>query len=534
VTTLTDKPSSDAQALDLHLAWRRVKSDIDHRVFIGHPYAVSVIEHALDDWIASRFEDLERGRYEPKPMFVCDVPKGGGLIRPGAHLSYADRLVYAACVGACLPAIHEVLKWAQGSVDFSYQLANDPQNPDWIRNRFGGWRDFDQTSLNFVQGGTEFVVFADITAFYENVDIGLLISDLRAAHAPQFAIAQLSTCLNKWSQIPGRGLPQGQTPSDILAKLYVNNIDRRLKQLGYRYVRYVDDMRAFFSTAPEAKQFLVEISRLLRKRGLCLQSAKSKILTAENAADEIENVTRILKDVCDEFIAEVVEVAGFGDPYLELAEADALLESSPDETPIEVIERAYQKHVIDSPEQFNKTLFHFLLNRLGKQENDFAVWHVLDLLEPHPEETQAILHYLGAVHSSEVVEPLVVDALQSGRLIYEYQTYQIMSWFRTQLTHPSAELMDLARAMSFEPRRPRYLRTVCRALLGTFGSQTDLERVAEEYNETADPSERVEIICSLKRLERLELGRRNSFLARVTRDGEANARAVRWIKAEKT
>ena len=473
MTTLTQERSNDADALDLHLAWRRVKSDIDHRVFIGHPYAVSVIEHTLDDWIAARFEDLQGGRYEPKPMFVCDVPKGGGLIRPGAHLSYADRLVYAACVGACLPAIHEVLRWAQGSVDFSYQLANDSKNPDWIRNRFGGWRDFNQTSLNYIGNQTQFVVFADITAFYENIDIGLLISDLKASGAPQFAIAQLSTCLNKWSQIPGRGLPQGQTPSDILAKLYVNNIDRRLRQLGYRYVRYVDDMRAFFATLTEAKQFLVEISRVLRKRGLCLQSAKSTILPAESARSEIENVTSVLKDVCKEFIAEVVEVVGFGDPYLELAEADALLESSPDETPIEVIERAYQVHVIESPEQFNKTLFHFLLNRLGKQKNDFALSHVLGMLEPHPEETQEILKYLAAVDSPEALEPIIVDAMQSGQLIYDYQTYQIMSWFLIHLANPSEGLMDFARGVGFELRRPRYLRTVCRALLGKFGSQAD-------------------------------------------------------------
>jgi hypothetical protein len=245
--------SNDLGDLDLRVAWRRVKEDIDHRVFIGHPYAVSVIEHALDDWIGTRGEELKAGRYEPKPMFVCDAPKGEGLVRPGAHLSYADRLVYAACVGACLPAIHEVLRWSQGAVDFSYQLASDWKNPNWIRNRFGGWRDFEQFSLNYINDRAEFVVFADITAFYENIDIGLLISDLKATGAPQFAITQLSTCLNKWSQVPGRGLPQGQTPSDILAKLYINNIDCRLKQVGCRYVRYVDDIRAFFSSLPEAK-----------------------------------------------------------------------------------------------------------------------------------------------------------------------------------------------------------------------------------------------------------------------------------------
>ena len=99
-----------AGLLDLHLAWRRVKRDIANRVFIQHPHYVSLVESDLENWLRSRLRSIASDSYAPSPMFVCDVPKENGLIRPGSHLSHADRLVYTACVGACFDAIHRSLK----------------------------------------------------------------------------------------------------------------------------------------------------------------------------------------------------------------------------------------------------------------------------------------------------------------------------------------------------------------------------------------------------------------------------------------
>ena len=115
-----------AQLLDLRTAWRHVKDDIANRVFIRHPYSVTLVESDLDGWLATRATLIREGKYVPDSAFICDVPKGKGLIRPGAYLSLTDQLVYAACVGACFPEIHKRLKWSQGIVDFSYRLAVDP------------------------------------------------------------------------------------------------------------------------------------------------------------------------------------------------------------------------------------------------------------------------------------------------------------------------------------------------------------------------------------------------------------------------
>jgi hypothetical protein len=518
-----------AELLDLNTAWRRVKDDIANRVFIRHPYSVSLVEADLDGWLSTRLNQIREDKYAPNSAFICDVPKGAGLIRPGAHLSYIDRLVYTACVGACLRAVHKVLRWSQGTTDFSYRLALDPANPKWLRDRFTGWQDFRQKSIALIDSGAAYVVMIDLTAFYENIDLSLLLSDLRNAEAPVEAVGQIAICLNKWAQVPGRGIPQGQSPSDILAKLYLNNIDEKLKHMGYTHLRYVDDMRIFCPSLIEAKRVLVELSRFLRKRGLNLQSAKSEIHRADEARAEIEEVTAVVNSVRNRFISEVAKQTGHGDPYMSVAEADEILDESPEDAPIEVVQQTYQTYFIDSADRFNRTLFRFLLKRLAKQGDDFASAHCPMFLEEHPEETDAVLDYLGSLGDILVYGVPVADFLASGRLVYEYQVYQILEWFLEHSTTPSNKLVERVRALCYSSSTVRYVKTYCRAFLGKFGSAADLERITDSYDETPDPSEKVEIICAIGRLER---GRRNGFLARVERDGEMNLRAARWIRAK--
>ena len=517
-----------AKLLDLKTAWKRVKDDARNRVFIRHPYSIQVVELDAESWLNARLEDIGRNRYIPASMFVCDVPKGKGLVRPGSHLANADRLVYAGCVGACFPAIHAALNWAQGTVDFSYRLAKKAGDAEWLRDRFTGWQEFREESIKKIDKGALYVVLADITAFYENVDIGMLMSDLKQVSAPTVAIEQISRCLNKWAQVGGRGIPQGQSPSDILAKLYLNNVDVNLKNMGYDHLRYVDDIRIFCRTLVEAKKALVVLSRLLRKRGLSLQAAKSEIYRRDEARNKIEDVAVVIKGVKERFIQEVVRETGFGDPYMSVPEADDILGKNPEGAPIEVIQETYQTYFVDSNSEFNATLFRFLLNRLGKQSEPFAAEHCVTLLGDHPEETKAIVDYLARL--DDVPDAAIIKFLNSDIAVYDYQIYQIVEFYLIRQSPPTEDLVSIARQLAFDAARPRYLRTVCRALLGRCGTAADLERLLNSYDEITDPSERGEVICTLFRLERT---RRNAFLKRAEQEGEMNMRASKWVRSLK-
>lgn len=518
-----------ADLLDLELAWQRVRTDIPERVFVRHPYELSLIELDLEGWLCSLRENIRSNSYSPKPMVVCDVPKGNGLIRPGGHISMDDRVIYAACVGACFPQIHQALSWAQGTIDFSYRLPATLDTPGWLRSQFGGWRDFRTRSLSKIAEGVSYVVMTDISGYYENVDIFLLISDLKQMGAPIEAVDQLSTCLNRWSQVRGRGIPQGHSPSDILGKLYLNSIDHNLQTMGYTHYRYVDDFRFFCHDLVEAKKALIDLNRLLRERGLSLQSAKSQILRADKAREKIEGVVPAINAVRQELIENARSLSGLADSYISMPEAEEILcISDPDEAPVGLIRETYQTYFVDSTDdQFDNTLFHFLLNRLGRFKDRFAVDHCKNLFERHPEETRYILRYFSQVEAVEETEESIIEFLDSEDAIYTYQIFQMIEWYNGIHRDPSDGLLSIVRRLAFDNSQPAYLRSVCRKFLGGFGLVADLERLQHSYPEASSSLEQSEIICSLNRMEK---GRRNSFLSSVMNDGELNRRATDLVK----
>jgi len=522
-------PEELAKLLNLDVAWRRVKADIHDRVFIRHPYEVKLIELDLAGWLDSILDSVQKGTYNPSPLIVCDVPKGGGAVRPGAHLSLVDRVMYAAYVGACFPHIHRSLFWSQGQVDFSYRLSIHYDNPVWIRSRFHGWRAFQNKSIEKIEEDIPYVLIADIAGYYENIDISTLISDLRQTGAPADAVIQLSSCLNRWAQVSGRGIPQGQSPSDILGKLYLNAVDIALREMGYSHYRYVDDFRIFCRSRIEAKKAIVDLIRLLRPRGLGLEMQKSRIYQTDEAKAIIEGVMPILDTVRDKFVAKIIRHFKLPDAYISMPEAEKILSREPDDTTVEIIRETYKTYFIDSTDDsFNSTLFHFLLNRLGKHKDKFAVEHCMTLLEKHPEETRTILDYLSRTVELVEIEDSLIEFLNSQDAIYPYQNYQIIEYVSSNPAKPSEALMAISRRLGFDNSQPPYLRSFCRKILGDFGSIGDLERLQDSYSEARNSLEQSEIICSLKRME---TGRRNTFLARAEHDGELNRRSSIIVKS---
>jgi hypothetical protein len=515
--------------LDLELAWKRTRSDTSNRVFIRHPNEVKLIEMDLPMWLEKVRESLRSDTFNPSPMFVCDVPKGNGAVRPGGHILMQDRLVYAAAVGACLARIQAALSGTNREVDFSYRLGQDPRRPDFFQDPVGGWRSFASRSLAKIEEGVPYVVICDITGYYENIDISTLMSDLKQINAPAEAVNLLSTCLNRWGQIPGRGIPQGHSSSDVLGKLYLNSVDENLRLMGYTHYRYVDDIRIFCHNLVQAKKALVDLTRLLRKRGLNLQSAKSQIHRADEAKIIIEGVVPIINSVRHNIIDEALALSDGVDPYISITAAEAILSDNPNEAPIDLIRETFRTYFIDSEDRkFDKTLFRFLLNRLAVYKDTFAVEHCKTLLERQPQETHTILAYFKATEVIDHIEPELVHFLNSDAAVYPYQLYQIIEWANNVGLKPSEDFVSVARQLAFDNLQPYYVRLVSRSFLGQHGTSADLERLEQIYAEATSPIEQSELICALRKME---MGRRNAFLRRSERDGEMNRRAVMLVKS---
>jgi hypothetical protein len=518
--------ASLADKLDLDLAWRRVKADvIDARSFVYYPLELELVEVDKDSWL-NQLRDKVAAGYRPHSAMITDVPKGNGAVRPAALLSLEDRVIYAAAVGAILPSINAGLKWSQGTVDFSYRLSEAPRRVEWFTNAYNSWSAFRKVSVERIDGGAAFSVLTDITGFYENIELPILFSDLRSLGCDNDVIQLLQTFLNRWCVVSNRGLPQGLSPSDVLAKVYLNPVDLAMADMNIDYIRYVDDMRIFCRAVPECKNALMFLTQLLRRRGLNLQSAKTEIVSGPEAKTIIEGIAPVIAEVQEKYREFLVKRLGAISPYATIEDLEENV--FPHEPPMEVVREVFRLNFIEEGRPFNKTLLHYLLNRLAA--NADALTYSLSQLAPQPQETQAILDYANDVHEAETAFPSIEAFLESPDCIYDYQVYQIFKWLNKLSIPPSPGLVVIARRFAFDNGRAPYLRAECRIVLQNHGSTADLERLEASYGAVHDELEKGQVLVALKRLE---VGRRNAFYGRVIGDGLLCERAITFVKAQR-
>jgi len=308
------------------LAWRRLCLDRPDRCFYTPPYILRWLSSHLERWISSLSKKVSRG-YTPDESITCYVPKSRWLVRPGSVLGINDELVLNAMLGKNYTNIYRHLKWSQGDPDIAYQLRKGKYTTEWIRSGFIVWREWREKSLEKLKGDISHVVFADITGFYDNIDLNILRSDLNGMRFHTATLELLMNCLNRWSKPKGRGIPQGYSASDILAKIYINPIDQGMRNAGYRHLRYVDDFRIFCRSMLEARKAILHLTELLRIRGLNLQAAKTEIIAREIAIQRIDGIAPVIEHIQDELKKEISEIAGYGS-YATIDNLTSVLESN--------------------------------------------------------------------------------------------------------------------------------------------------------------------------------------------------------------
>lgn len=244
-----------------------------------------------------------------------------------------------------------------------------------------------------------------------------------------------------------------------------------------------------------------------------LQSAKNDILRADRARQKIDGIVPVIENLQAGLRRDFSErVAG---EYATADDIERYIREHQEEMSVEVLERAFRDNFgVTSTVPFEKTLFHYLIHRLGRRRSRIAVDYCLSLLTEHPEETGDILNYLGAVGVGEPEEERIIAFMRSPEAIYDYQLYEMTKWFYERQTYPES-LLALCRNYVSDRNRPSWLRSYSLAVLGKAGTRGDLERIESSYAEATTDLERGDIVTALARLE---VSRRNRFYNRVAGD----------------
>lgn len=508
-----------------------VKADAKRDIAVRHPLELALIENNKTTELAAIKASIDGGDFVPGDAPIVDAPKGKGLLRPAHQLTIRDQIVYAAIGRAILPYIASDLPKNHKVIDFAERILAQPIAGQWFERHFLPHQEFTRSSIHEAQNH-EFVVVADISAFYENISHAFLFSELRRIGVPSEIISLLRTCLRAWSNDTDRGIPQGFLTSDLLAKLYMLGVDERIIASGRTHKRYKDDVRIFCATEVEAKVALKELNSLLRERTLNVQSAKTGILKAVDAIKDFEGFMPEVRAIANRLESErererlFTEV--FNSPYVSVREA---MEIQRDEGafPTIVLEEAFATRIAGNfGASFNKSLFRFLLTNLGKAKNRTALNDALDRLKNYPQETTAILMYAGRLPLDEDEYSKIYAFLDSPDSIYDFQVYEILEFLQEHPPADKGQLLALARRYA-EHTHPHYVRSTARMILGDHGTAADIERMHAEYREAQTDRDRAELVWAIRRLER---SRRNTLYARAERNGGLVEQAVKKAKKE--
>jgi len=124
----------------------------------------------------------------------------------------------------------------------------------------------------------EWKVVTDISNFFDRIGNHTLENHLLNIGCDKKFVILLREMLLFWAgDRRSFGVPVGSDASRILSEAVLLNVDRKLRESGIVFTRYVDDFRIFARTKLEALKFVEILTSLLADEGLSLNSRKTAI-----------------------------------------------------------------------------------------------------------------------------------------------------------------------------------------------------------------------------------------------------------------
>jgi excisionase family DNA binding protein len=242
------------------------------------------------DYLADRsglFERTERkltGRMAFDPALEVEIPKGPFYFsRQALLLSIEDRLAYQAAV----EAISERVEEQRPPNVYSATLATQGSKY-FLKKGVDRWLEWRAAVARAVTESPNcMVVSADVTAYFDHIQHGILFQELESLGSPSWVVRALRNMLRAWSVAPGVGIPQGPDASRLLGNLYLFPVDDTMSHRGWQYFRYMDDVRIVAPDRAGAAEAVRVLDRECRRRGLTLASHKTKLLSAAVFLDDM-------------------------------------------------------------------------------------------------------------------------------------------------------------------------------------------------------------------------------------------------------
>jgi excisionase family DNA binding protein len=224
----------------------------------------------------TRFENLT-----PGVAVEVEVDKTLIFTRWATLLDLEDRVAYQAAVGSFA---HRAEAETPDSV-FSARLADGPRY--FFKHGSKQWLAWRRHVLAQLTDGYVWMVKTDLTSYFDTIPHEPLIAEIRSLNAEPAVVNAIMAMLRTWQPVSGAGLPQGPNASRLLGNLHLVPVDRAMLAAGWRYSRYLDDIRIVTATRSEAIRAVRQLQRECRSRGLVVSSSKTDLLYGDEARQSL-------------------------------------------------------------------------------------------------------------------------------------------------------------------------------------------------------------------------------------------------------
>lgn len=423
--------------------------------------------------------------YEPGGSLHFDIPKPGFTIRYSSETHIIDRLIFQACVDKLGPELDKI---HSGAV-YSHRINSDKNDKYFFRYAVEEWNKFlSDTQIELDKEENEVLLITDLSNYYESISIKDLINTLNF-QIDQLILdssiqkdlkkvsSQIHKLLDRWCE-PNtkRGIPQNRDASSFLSNIFLNPVDDKMLKSGYKYFRYMDDIRVVCKNKFEGRKALKLLVNELRKKGLNVNSKKTQILDLNNSEHR-------------GYINEALQKSD-----KQIDQIENLLKSK-QARGVQIAVPMLRKKTISLIES-GSTLdrhFRFCVNRLerliripelrGKLEIEDITDSVINELINQPWSTDIFARYLiSAPLSVHQLERIAILLLDDEKNIYEWQEYHI---WRILISHNCKDEALLTKARSnLENRAHNYPIVASSVLyLCSNGDGNDRKQVADIFKD---------------------------------------------------